>query len=108
LPLALTLAIELPVAALCGLRTRPALLAVALVDMLTNPPLNFAGMLIARFVDWSHWPALAWVLVAEIVVVVVEWRLLLWALGGRPRRMLLVAGAMNAASALAGPVFWVT
>ena len=45
---------------------------------------------------------------AEIAVVLVEWRLLLWALGGSPRRMLVVSAAMNAASALAGLVFWLS
>ena len=38
---------------------------------------------------------------------VVEWRLLVWALGGDPRRLLLISAAMNAASALAGLVFWI-
>jgi hypothetical protein len=35
-----------------------------------------------------------------------ERRLLLWALGGYSRRLLLVSAVMNAASALAGVVFW--
>jgi hypothetical protein len=41
-------------------------------------------------------------------VVLVEWRLLVWALGGGSRRLLLVSLVMNAASALAGIVFWLT
>jgi len=43
---------------------------------------------------------------AELVVVVAEWRLLHWVLGGSSRRMLRVSLAINAASALAGIVVW--
>ncbi len=43
---------------------------------------------------------------AESLVVLAEWRLLLWVLGGESRRLLLASLAMNAASALLGVVFW--
>ena len=104
------MAVELPVAALLGLRTRRALLTVVLVNLLTNPLLNFAGMLVAQFDDWAARPATVVVpalVVAELLVVIAEWRLLLWVLGGDSKRMFLVALAMNAASALAGIVFWI-
>ena len=42
----------------------------------------------------------------EIVVVVAEWWLLLWTLGGSTSRMLRVSVAINAASALAALVVW--
>ena len=108
--MALTLAVELPVAAALGLRSGRALAAVACVSLLTNPLLNFGGLLLAQAKDWSATPAtaLAVLVPAEIAVVLVEWRLLLWALGGSPRRMLVVSAAMNAASALAGLVFWLS
>jgi hypothetical protein len=104
----LTLVVELPVAAALGLRSRRALAAVACVSLLTNPLLNYAGLLLAQVVDWPATPAsaLGFIIPAEIVVVVVEWRLLVWALGGDPRRLLLISAAMNAASALAGLVLW--
>jgi hypothetical protein len=107
--LSLTLAVELPVAAALGLRSGRALAAVACVSLFTNPLLTFGGLLLAQAYDWSSTPvtALAVIVPAEIAVVIGEWRLLLWALGGSPRRMLLVSAAMNAASALAGLVFWV-
>ena len=96
-------------AAALGLRSGRALAAVACASLLTNPLLNFGGLLLAQAYDWSSTPAsaVAVVVPAEVAVVIVEWRLLLWALGGSPRRMLLVSAAMNAASALAGLVFWV-
>lgn len=106
----MTLAVELPVAALLGLRTRRALLTVVLVNLLTNLLLNYAGILVAQFDDWAARPATVVVsalVVAELLVVIAEWRLLLWVLGGGSRRLFLTSLAMNAASALVGIVFWI-
>ena len=99
---------ELPVAAALGLRDRRSLGAVACVSLITNPLLNWTGWALASVVDWASSPAgvLAFLVPAETLVVLVEWRLLLWALGGSSRRMLMVSAVMNAASALAGLVFW--
>jgi hypothetical protein len=109
LPLALTVVVELPVAALLGLRTKLALAAVVAVSLVTNPVLNYAGLLLAQVMDWGQSAPLALVVVAvgEIVVVIVEWRLLVWALGGSQRHLLMIAALMNAASALVGLVLWV-
>ena len=106
--LALTEAVELPLAALLGLRTRRALTTVALINLLTNPVLNYLGWVLARFGDGAAAPATAIpvLVAAEAVVVLIEWRLLLWVLGGASRRMLLVSLALNTASAGAGLVFW--
>lgn len=107
LALGLTLAVELPVAAALGLRARRALAAAALVSLLTNPLLNLAGLVAARSFGTatlaSAWP---WLLTSETLVVLAEWRLLVWALGADTRKLLLVSLAMNAASALAGLAFW--
>jgi hypothetical protein len=46
------------------------------------------------------------IITAEVVVVIAEWRLLLWVLGGSSRRMLVVSLALNGASAAAGLIFW--
>ncbi|HET6494828.1 MAG TPA: hypothetical protein VFH61_05630 [Thermoleophilia bacterium] len=99
LALALTLAVELPVAVLFGLRSRPQILAVVYVNLLTNPALN----LIADAV-WSATPSayMPTFVVLEVVVVMVEWRVLHWAIGGCSRRLLLLAAAMNAASVAVG------
>jgi hypothetical protein len=106
--LALTIAIEVPVAALLGLRTRRAVAAVALVSVVTNPPLNFAllalGLALPGFAENA---AAYWLTVAalELLAVLAEWRLLLWVLGGESRRMLVVSAVMNAASFGAGLVW---
>jgi hypothetical protein len=106
-----TLALELPVAVAFGLRTRQALLAVVLVNLLTNLLLNYLSVLSAHLVDWPHGPTVSIagiILASETVVVLAEWRLLTWALGEPSRRMLALSACMNAVSALAGIVFWVT
>ncbi len=105
----MTLAVEVPIAAALGLRTKRALLTVVLVNLLTNPLLNYAGILVAQLDDWAARPATVIVpalVAAELLVVLAEWRLLLWVLGGESRRLLLASLAMNAASALLGVVFW--
>jgi hypothetical protein len=102
--------VELPVAAALGLRARRSLLVVASVSLVTNPLLNWLGWVLATQWDWAAGvgSAAAFLVPAEVVVVLVEWRLLAWVLGGSSRRLLLVSAAMNAASALAGIlVFWV-
>ena len=100
--LAVTLAIEVPVAAALGLRSRNALSAVVMVNLVTNPALNALYLVVAGL-GWLRGvpgPALvALFITAEAVVVVIEWRLLLWALGGRSPRMFATSLAMNAASA---------
>lgn len=103
--LALTIAIEVPVAALLGLRSRREISAVALVSVVTNPPLNLALFAIALAVPTFAENAVAyWLVVAalEVAAVIAEWRLLLWVLGGESRRMLGVSAAMNVASFGAG------
>ena len=107
--LVLTIAIEVPVAAALGLRTKSALLAVALINLITNPVLNYSGDLLANFVDWGKSPltALAVLVPAELLVVFVEWRMLVWVLDRSSRRLFGVSFAMNTASALAGLVLWV-
>jgi hypothetical protein len=99
LALALTLAVELPVAVLFGLRSRPQVLAVVYVNLLTNPALNLIINAVWFTAPSAYVPTLV---VLEMVVIVVEWRVLLWAIGGRSRHLLALAAAMNAASVAVG------
>jgi hypothetical protein len=101
--LALTLTVELAVAAALGLRTRPELLAVACVSLITNPLLNVVLTLVWSWGPVAYFSTLA---VLEALVVVAEWRMLLWALRGDSRRLLLVATVMNGASLLLGFLLW--
>ena len=104
LALVLTVAIEGGVAWLFKLRTVRSQLTVALINCITNPTLNF-------FVYWLAWRGvevtLFRVFLLEILVVIVEWGLLVYAFNGRKRRLLILSLAMNGASFLAGVLlFW--
>ncbi len=84
-------------------------MVVALVNLVTNPLLTYLLLVAAHFAGWGGRTTSGYVallMTGELVVVVAEWRLLLWALGGSPSRMLRVSIAINAASALAALVVW--
>jgi hypothetical protein len=97
--LAVTLALELFVAALFRIGRR-GLLAVLLINIVTNPLFNLVFWGASR----GRGPELLIILlVLEAVVVLVEWRLLVWALGrtaGSSRRLFALSLAMNAVSAV--------
>jgi RsiW-degrading membrane proteinase PrsW (M82 family) len=103
-PLGITLAVELMVATLSGLRSRRELAVVAWMNVLTNPLLVYLFSLSAVLGALWQTPA-SRILVAsvlEIAVVVVEWRVMRWALELRSGRALWLSIAMNAASIAAG------
>ena len=106
LALALTLAIELAVAALgFGLRTRRELGSVALANVLTNPALNLVLMVVMALTGQRApiEPApLAALAALECTAVIVEWRILAWALPEHRSRALGISLTMNAASLLVG------
>jgi hypothetical protein len=102
--LLLTIDLELPVAALTGLRKAKELLAVALVSVFTHPILSLALVLLPS--DLSRWALLTCILLLELAVVLAEWKLLVYALR-REDRMLATTVAMNVVSFLGGTVlFW--
>lgn len=118
LPLAMTIVLETGVAALLGVRGR-ALTNVVSVNFITNPPLNllwlglaYVGIGFARVSPnggTAHLAPTFWGWFAlgllEVLVVVIEWRLLVWALARRgrsSRRLLTVSAVMNAVSAVFG------
>lgn len=109
LALAGTLLFELPVAALFRVGRR-GLAAVVLINLITNPLLNLALLVIvltAGLGFGTRLIAAGSVPLLEAAVVIAEWRLLVWALcgmAGSSRRMLAMSVAMNLASVLGGIV----
>ncbi|MBQ8812902.1 MAG: hypothetical protein IJZ85_00165 [Lachnospiraceae bacterium] len=71
LSLALTLLFEEAFALLRGLRVRSELLLVALVNVLTNPPLVFIHYITALYLPMT---APFVLLILEIAAVIIEWR----------------------------------
>jgi hypothetical protein len=97
--LALTVVIELAAAWTVGVRGGRNKRAVIWVNVLTNPTLVWVLIVTGGLAGTLYW-TLAGVL--ELLVVVVEWRLLRWALALGSRRAALSSVAMNASSFAAG------
>lgn len=106
--LTLTVAIEVPVALAwllaVGWLARPAwwraLLVVAAASLITHPLAWQANQVWLR--AWSFWPRAT---VIEVGVALVEAVVLAWGLTLAPRRALVIAAAMNAAS-FGGGLLW--
>ncbi|MBN2005109.1 MAG: hypothetical protein JXA21_17250 [Anaerolineae bacterium] len=104
LALVLTVVIEGSIAYLLGLREKQAMLAFALINVITNVTLNYL-LLVLGYLGIAT--SLLLVIALEIVVVIVEWRLLIYALREPKRRFLTLAILGNTASFLAGVLlFW--
>ena len=98
--LLLTLAVELAVAWLLGLRSRTQLLSIVLINVVTNPLLNYLLLVNGYFHLVVQTRALTVCL--EAGVVLAEWALLVWALRLKTTKMLALSVVMNASSYFAG------
>lgn len=104
LALLLTVAIEGGIAWLFGFRTARSLLAFAMINCMTNPALNFLLLVLA----WQGVAVtLPLVILLEILVVIAEWRLLVYVFSDPKGRLFSLSLAANAASFLTGLLlFW--
>lgn len=91
--LMITLLVESLMARLAGLRQRREALAIISINVITNPALNYFLWLNAYFhlVDMN----LGLIYLLEAAVVLIEWRLLVFALGGDSKRMFALSLLMN-------------
>ncbi|MFH0863160.1 MAG: hypothetical protein V1875_09060 [Candidatus Altiarchaeota archaeon] len=97
---AVNMAIEVAVAFVLGLRTRYGIAAVALVNLLTYPILMLLLVIGPAFdIQFGKSPL---IFLLEGLIVVVEWRLLAYALGKSGKRILAITFAMNLISFLPG------
>ena len=92
--------VEVIVALILGYRKKAELAAVILVNLISNPVLNYFLLLDNRFglIKVDAW----FMLSLEIVVVLVEWQLLAYALQGNPKKLFVLSLAMNFCSFVAG------
>jgi len=98
--LAMTEAIELIVALILGFRSTDQLWAVGYVNLITNPLLNYFLLFCAKF----HVMAIGWggILILEVLIVIAEWLLMLYALKKQPVRLFLLSLIMNTCSVAVG------
>jgi hypothetical protein len=98
--LILTVVIEVIAAWLFGLRSKQELWTVLLINVITNPLLNYLIAVNGYFHMISQTKML--ILCLEVVAVLVEWRLLVWVLRQGNKKMLVLSFVMNVASYFAG------
>lgn len=99
LPLVLTVAVEGLTAAAFGFRGRYFFLVLALVNVITNPLLNWM-LSVIRLLEL---PGSGYMLLLlEAGAAAVEWRLLVYAFPGETKRYLVLSAVMNIASYLTG------
>ncbi len=104
LALSLTLLIEGAIAYLFGLRTGRELLAVALINVITHLLLNYLlGLLGFLGLD----APLLLIVGLELLIVIAEWRLLVYVFGPAQGRFLTLSFLANSTSFLVGLLlFW--
>ncbi len=98
--LVLTILIELVVAYFLGYRTKLEIIAIVCINSITNPVLNYLLLLNHHFSIIKAEELL--VLFLELAVVLVEWRLLVYALQQKSWKMFLLSMVMNSCSYLMG------
>jgi hypothetical protein len=99
LALLATITIELAVATGMGFRSKEHVKTIIIVNVLTNPALNY---FIVAMSSLGMPVSTGMILVLELFVVLVEWRLLMFALKKEWKTMLLLSLAMNATSYTVG------
>lgn len=103
LALLLTISVEGCVAYLLGLRSRQSMLAVLAINVLTQPALNYL-LLVLAYLNVNVTFML--IVVLEILVVIIEWRLLVYIFRAPRGRFLAVSLLGNALSFLIGLLFF--
>lgn len=98
--LLLTILIEVFVALIFGYRNRIEILSVILLDLITQPVLNYFLLINNYFGLVSA--NTQFILLLEIIVILVKWRLLVYALDRNSKRLFVLSLVMNSASLVVG------
>lgn len=106
LALTLTCLIESATAYILGYRTLQIYIIILLINVITNPALNLIMQIVYLFVASKM--ALGWVITLELLVVILEWRILAYVYPENSKKMLLLSATMNAASYIGGIIIFGT
>lgn len=102
--LSLSILVECAVAFLFGYREINVFFAVAMVNLITNPLLNYS-ILVVQSLNLFQVNIYV-LLILELVVVLAEWRMLLYSVGGSAKKLLILSFVMNLCSFLSGLVLF--
>jgi len=95
LALALTIAIEVPIAFALGYKR---LAAIVLINVITNPAINWLYSLLSFF----SLGGILTLVILEVIVILAEWKLLEYALAKKGRSILLLSVVINTVSFVVG------
>jgi len=95
-----TILIEGIVATLLGYRKKNEVLAITLINIITNPLLNYILWVCAFFALIEV--NVSFIFIMEILVILVEWRLLIFSLKKKSRELFFLSLAMNITSYVLG------
>jgi hypothetical protein len=98
--LVLTIAIEAGIVWLLGWRSKPVIWAVVLINVITNPLLNYLLLVNNNYQLITQTNALIFSL--EAGVIIAEWRLLAYVLRRRDYKILWLSALINTSSFLGG------
>lgn len=103
--LLLTVTIEVGITCLLGFRTRQAMLAVALINVITHVILNYLLLVLSYLgIDTTF----AFIGILEVLVMIAEWQMLVYVFHNPKGRFLIVSTLANAASFFIGVLlFWI-
>lgn len=104
LALFLTIIIELAVTFFFGFRKKLEIITIVFVNLFTNPILNYLLLVNDHFSFFKS--SLLIILLLEVVVVLIEWKLLVFALQEKPKKLLALSLAMNFCSYIVGVIFF--
>lgn len=99
-PLSITLFIECITAFLAGYREKRFILVLILVNVITNPVINYIMLVVSMLGGNKGYYTVLMIL--ESAAVLSEWKLLDYTFPGRSRSFLILSVVMNSASYLAG------
>ena len=98
--LLLTILIEVLVALIFGYKRKKEILSVILVNLITQPVLNYF-LLIGSYFSLVA-VTIQFILLLEIIVILVEWQLLVYTLQREPKSLFVLSLVMNLASLTIG------
>ncbi len=100
----LTIAIELVVAFLLDFKKKLEIVTIVFINSLTNPTLNYL-LLVNDYFSFFDTNLLI-ILLLELMVVLIEWRLLFWVLREKTKKLLLLSLVMNFCSYIVGVIMF--
>jgi hypothetical protein len=94
--LLITIAVECLTAFVLGYREKVQIYIVVLVNVITNPLLNYI-LMVMRFI-WHANVNIYLIMLLEAAVIIIEWRIMAYALRVESKKLLILSAVMNGVS----------